>query len=170
MWERVTVKETHLCILLVSVKEDRSELTALLLENGAEATAETNNIGHTPLHRACFFAHSKIAKMLVEHGAQVDAKSIDGSTPLIQAACSDRDSDGDVKNVVKFLLDNGATVNDAIVDDGTTAYDGTTALHWACYKGYLESARLLLDHGAALEAKDGNNETPLHYACSEQQA
>ena len=67
------------------------------------------------------------------------------------------DSDEDVKNVVEFLLNKGAEVN-------ARNDDGATALHWACYKGYLESARLLLDHGAALEAKDEDNETPLHWA------
>ena len=101
------------------------------------------------MHRACYFAHSKIVKMLLEHGAQMDAKSNDGSTPLIKAACSNCDSDEDVKKVVKFLLDKGADVN-------ARSNNGATALHWACHRGYLETARLLLDHGAALEAKDEN--------------
>ncbi len=86
------------------------------------------------------------------------------STPLIKAAHSDcdsdysdcDDSDEGVKKVVEFLLYKGAMVN-------ASNNDGATALHMACYRGYLETARLLLNHGAALEAKD--NESPLHWAC-----
>ena len=76
--------------------------------------------------------------MLLEHGAQLEAKSNDGSTPLIHAAGSNCDSDEDVKKVVKFLLDKGAALN---AQDN----NGTTALHWACCRGHLETARLLLD-------------------------
>ena len=88
----------------------------------------------------------------------MEAKSNNGSTPLIHAACSNCNSDEDVKKVVEFLLDKGAEVN-------ARNDNGATALHWACYKGYLETARLLLDHGAVLEAKDEDNDTPLHWAC-----
>ena len=35
---------------------------------------------------------------------------------------------------------------------------GGTPLHWACYKGHLEVARLLMDNGADLGAK--NNVSP----------
>ena len=64
------------------------KLVELLLENGADVHARNNTLGDTPLHRACYFAHSKIVKMLLEHGAQMDAKSKNGSTPLIKAAYS----------------------------------------------------------------------------------
>ena len=34
------------------------------------------------------------------------------------------------------------------------AANGATALHWACWKGYADLAKLLLDHGASLTAED----------------
>ena len=138
-------------------KEDRSKLVALLLEHGADLHARNNPL-EVPLHRACSSAFFDTVKLLLENGAQVEAKSIDGYTPLIYAANSECDSDEDVKKVVSFLLDKGNKVN-ARTDDGTTA------LHSACDNGHLETARLLLNHGAVLEAKDSNNDTPLHLAC-----
>ena len=140
-------------------QENQSELVALLLENGAmvdAVDAEDDGLtplGLTPLDYACYFANSKIAKLLVEHGAQIGTKS------LIIAAFSEGNLDEDVKELVKFLLDKGAWVE---AQDGS----GATALHGACgFNGYLEAAQLLLDYGgAALEAKDDHNETPLHYA------
>jgi len=137
--------------------ENQLELVALMLENGADVHAK-NSQRYTPLHCACYSAHFKIAKMLVEYGAPVDAKCNDLSTPLIKAACSKCDSDGDVNKVVEFLLDKGAEVNARTVH-------GATALYHACYNGYLETARLLFDHGAILEAKNENNDTSLHCAC-----
>jgi ankyrin repeat protein len=44
------------------------------------------------------------------------------------------------------------------------------ALHQACETGRLEIARLLLDEGANVNAKTGNNGwTPLHVACNSNQ-
>jgi hypothetical protein len=31
---------------------------------------------------------------------------------------------------------------------------GATALHWACWKGYADLVKLLLDHGASLTIED----------------
>lgn len=46
--------------------------------------------------------------------------------------------------------------------------DGFTALHFACYFGQGEAARLLLEHGAAVDAVAGNptKVMPLHSAAS----
>ncbi len=54
--------------------------------------------------------------------------------------------------VVRELLGRGVNVNAALTSDGTTS------LMWACYKGHLEVARLLLAHHASKTAvkSDGN--------------
>lgn len=51
------------------------------------------------------------------------------------------------KDVVEFLLDKG-------VDLRAGENTGETALHLAAHRGQLEMIRLLLDHGAPLEAKN----------------
>ncbi|KAF8063061.1 AKR2A [Scenedesmus sp. PABB004] len=39
-----------------------------------------------------------------------------------------------------------------------------TPLHWACGYNHLEIAKMLIDEGAALDARDSKENTPLHYA------
>ena len=50
--------------------------------------------------------------------------------------------------VVRELLGRGAAVNAACT------YDGSTSLMRACMNDYLETARLLLQHGASKTAVD----------------
>jgi ankyrin repeat protein len=72
-----------------------------------------------------------------------------GGTPLHWAVL------GGQKDVVEFLLDNGADVN--FQDIGCN-----TPLHMAAYRGYKEIAALLLARGAEVNA--ANRGTPLHWA------
>ena len=43
--------------------------------------------------------------------------------------------------------------------------DGTTALHWMCFRGNLGMVKLLVEMYGNTEAKDENQRTPLHLAC-----
>ncbi|MDR0590302.1 MAG: ankyrin repeat domain-containing protein [Puniceicoccales bacterium] len=65
------------------------------------------------------------------------------------------------KNVVQFLLDNGADVN-AGAKGGLN--EGRTALHYAAENGHKKVVRFLLDNGADEKIKDGQGKTALHYA------
>ena len=55
-------------------------------------------------------------RLLLEHGANVEAKGEYGNTPLILAACHGH------KAVVRLLLEHGANC-DATNREGYTAYD-----------------------------------------------
>jgi ankyrin repeat protein len=59
--------------------------------------------------------------------------------------------------VVEFLLDKG-------VDLRAGENTGQTALHLAAHRGQLEIIKLLLEHGASLEAKNGYGGTVLGQA------
>ena len=61
---------------------------------------------------------------------------------------------------LRSLLQGGADVNSAVDGD-----DAWTPLHVASKLGHLDCARLLLELGAKLEARDNDGWTPLHYAC-----
>ena len=71
--------------------------------------------------------------------------------PLVDAA---RDADADV---LRALLEQGASVNAAAVD-------GTTALHWASYRDDVDSADLLIRAGARVNAATDLGATPLWLA------
>ncbi|XP_017694938.1 PREDICTED: ankyrin repeat and SOCS box protein 13, partial [Lepidothrix coronata] len=83
---------------------------------------------------------------------QVDARNIDGSTPLCDACAS-----GSIE-CVKVLLSHGAKVNPPLYT--------ASPLHEACMNGSPECVQLLIDVGANLEAHDCHFGTPLHVACA----
>jgi hypothetical protein len=96
-------------------------------------------------------------RFLLEHGAKVDGRTAKGSTPLMIAAGNggNRDQlDGQVA-VVRLLLEKGANVNAG--DD----MQKITALHWAAFRGYTASIKLLLDHGTDRNLRNTLGETPL---------
>src|SRR6266702_6931569 len=105
----------------------------------------------TPMCAALKMGHLEVARFLLEHGADVDAKNSRGDTPLRTFSW-----DGPVE-VIRLLLDFGA---DANVRD----WSGRTLLHDAAFKGHYEVTRMLLQHSADVNAKRFVNLTPLYYA------
>ena len=88
---------------------------------------------------------------LIERGADVEAKTNDGHTPLHWASRNNR------IEIAKLLLDRGADLEAKDVD-------GRTPLNYASEFDKIEIAKLLLDRGADLEAKDKWGRTPLDRA------
>ncbi|KAL7956687.1 ankyrin repeat-containing domain protein [Trichoderma compactum] len=78
-----------------------------------------------------------MVKLLLDQGANIEAKDDDGDTPLISAI---RIGNGNA-GVVKLLLDRGADVE---VEDEY----GNTPLQFAKRQGYEDVVKLLLDRGA----------------------
>lgn len=68
-----------------------------------------DNGGWTSLHEACNWGHANIARLLIEHGANIDVKGMGNVTPLLDAA-----SNGQF-DIINLLLDAGATI--AAVDE-----------------------------------------------------
>ncbi|KAJ3240082.1 acyl-CoA binding domain-containing protein 6, partial [Chytriomyces hyalinus] len=66
---------------------------------------------------------------------------------------------GNVNEVARFL-DSHMDTNINLKSES----DGTTALHWACDKGFGHIVRLLAQRGADLNAQDLEGMTALHYA------
>ncbi len=92
--------------------------------------------GYTALQIASEFYHPDIVKILLEYGADVNAKREDGFTPLLIALEGKGNTD-----LVKILLANGADVNAKNEDD-------KTALQIAKEKIHIDIAQLLKDAGA----------------------
>jgi ankyrin repeat protein len=92
------------------------------------------------LFSASLRGHTETAKLLIEKGADVNAKNNNGWTPLYAAAI------GDHTETVKLLIDKGADVN---VKDSS----GKTILHGiiskkTVSKRHTETIKLLKKHGA----------------------
>lgn len=105
----------------------------------------------TPLHLAAAHGYIEIVRLLLEHGADLEAKDEYGDTPLSWAIGDE------CAPIVHLLLKHGADVNTQ------NAVLKSTPLHEAVYDD-AGIARLLIEYGANMEALDNCGETPLMIA------
>ena len=146
------------------------DLVKLLLSSGANIHHKSKG-GSGALFMACQYFNSnrsrqillgkpdipiqlELVKYLVENGADVRESGRDGNTPLTAAALSGYKD----PSLVNYLIDKGA-------DPNAKNAHGSTALHFAAEKGCLETVKVLIKHGAHLEALDAEGLTPLQRAC-----
>jgi len=104
------------------------------LAAGTDVNAKGPNAGLTPLHRAAYYGLKEIVELLLDKGADVNAKEEVGWTPLHYAAAMSH------KAIAELLLDKGADVN--AKDDG-----GDTPLDVAMLGNDKETAELIRKHG-----------------------
>jgi ankyrin repeat protein len=98
-----------------------------------------------------------LSNALLDGGAAINAKVINGSTVLYYAV------DAHDASATQLLLQRGALVN--VRND-----DGQTPLHWAAYSGDTNMATFLLQNGADVNAPDLAGDTPLFTAALHGQA
>jgi ankyrin repeat protein len=105
-----------------------------------------------PLFAAVFNNNIKVAELLLEHDANVEARDPRGETILLKVLSTPQCN---LVNKVKVLLKYGADVN---------ARDGISrsSLHLAEYHGKQEVVQMLLKHKADVNSQDIHGKTPLH--------
>ena len=162
-------------VLMTCTRAGDPRAVKALLVKGARVNVKEKAHNQTPLMWAAAQRHPEVTELLIEAGADINARSLTypqtvvgeqtqrfgreelnytvlrgGTTPLLFAARS-----GDTESA-RLLLSAGANVNDALPD-------GTSALVLAAHSGHGKTAALLLEKGANPDAADSGY-TALHAA------
>ncbi|KAF4533131.1 hypothetical protein B566_EDAN007942 [Ephemera danica] len=106
----------------------------------------------TPLWCAAVSGRLSIIKCLISHGADINAVSDTGSTP-VRSACFMTHLE-----IVTYLVENGADILRANYNGGTCLINSVQS---------VELCRFLLKHGAEVNTRDIQHKTALHYAIQE---
>jgi ankyrin repeat protein len=128
------------------------EVERLVEEEGADIEQVGGQYATTALNEASWADQTDVVLFLLEHGALVTSKGINGMAPLHHAGARGNEV------VAESLLAHGAEVS--VRDD-----DDATPLHHAALDGRAAVTQLLLANGADMSAKDSDGEAPLAYAC-----
>jgi ankyrin repeat protein len=152
------------CPLIEAVKRGDTEEVRSLLAQGADPnTRETQvlyrrglgremveipeTMAKTTLMLAASEGHKDIVELLLDSGAEVDAKAAYGSTALMQAVGREGHAE-----IAKMLIDRGADVN---------AHGFEPSLTIAATGQRIDLVKLLLDSGADVNARDDEGYTAL---------
>lgn len=141
---------------LEAVEEGEVEAVGRLLEEQPDLLKSRHFQGSGPLHMAVLKGDTAMLRLLLEHGADANARGMNWQT-LLHAALFE----GPAPNVaesITILLEHGARI------DARDAFGGATPLHYAVSYGAPETARLLLEHGAGVNLSADGGLTPLHVA------
>lgn len=106
--------------------------------------------GWCPLHVAADRKNTEIVRLLAQCGADINASSNDGATPLAVAANRSQFQPMETFQLMKTLLEAGA--------------DATSALPQSVMIGKVDIVRLLLDYRANVEARSKNGHSVLGLA------
>lgn len=141
-------------LLLNAARQGSMETAKILLEAGVDINSTYGLNVELPLYVAAEKNFPDIVRLLIEHGADIEARSRDGNTALHIAALNQSEQ------ALKAILELGAGVNTI------SAFNGRPALQIAAEKGFLETVRILLGYGANTAIKDSDGRTALYLAAA----
>jgi ankyrin repeat protein len=165
---------------LYSDGRDGLDLIKALLAKGADPNLRTDTVpvhglmqfdgswvnfdGQTPFIRAALSGDIAVMRLLLQHGADPNIATTQGSTALMAAsginwipAQTYTRSEAEYVEAVTLCLERGAPVN-------ATNSIGLAAIHGAANRGWVSVIQILADHGAALDVKDNGGRTPMTFA------
>ncbi|KAH0524103.1 hypothetical protein TsFJ059_009013 [Trichoderma semiorbis] len=167
-----------------SARVDGNPLIQRLIDSGA-GVDETNADGETPLHLAATFGKQANIELLIKNGANKEARDGRGSTPLLLSVSDTPDKQP--KECIRLLIRLGANVTvadevgrtllclvardenladlipevlraGAVIEEADE--EGYTPLHLAVWYQCTEAIKLLVEHGASVEATNNEGDTP----------
>ena len=122
-----------------------------LLQKKPELINSKDDKGQTPLILASWKGQTKTVDYLLSKGADVNIRTLIGSTAAMYA------SESDSIDVLNLLKENGADFN-------ITNNTGSTALSYAALRNSTKAAQFLIDNGVNVNDADANGATPLFCA------
>lgn len=129
--------------------DDGLEMAKILIKNGADVNKpDTSNCG--PIFEAVSSKNLAMAKLLIENGTVIDVTSNKTRNTPLNNAVTDKNNN----EMVKFLLDAGANVD-------YPGYKNETAIFYAIRWRNFVALKLLVEKGADLNWRNGDNLTPL---------
>ena len=120
------------------------------------ATADLQSQEVTPLHIAASGNDLQKVVLLLEKGAEVNARNTDGKTPLMFAARG-----SSTPEIVALLIEKGAEVN------ARNTNSWTPLMFAAENSSTPEIVQLLLEKGAEVNARNTAGYTPLKFAAAD---
>lgn len=165
--------------LEIATEKGNVEVVKLLIDAGADATAESDSIQNKPLILAATFGYVEIASVLIENGARLEQRDkLFGVTPVYAASTAaniemvkwlhEKGAKLDVTNkrgwpithkagsadVLAYLVRNGIDINERDPLGNTILHNHVTA----------SVIRKAIELGADLKAKNNEGKTPLEKA------
>jgi len=138
-------------ILGLAARKNNLEWAKFCLEHGANPNLNMVDEYKTVLAAVAEDGNREVADLLVKHGAWVR-----GSGAIVLAGEAGK------TEMVRFLLDNGADINEVGVEDPTddrSDGDVGSALHKAIENGHVDTALLLIESGADVSLKNARGQT-----------
>ncbi|KAK4447196.1 ankyrin repeat-containing domain protein [Podospora aff. communis PSN243] len=151
--------DSHIPPLGMAAAWNNFAMAETLLEPGvgADIEAEKRSNGDTALLISLFTSHITFAKLLINHGANVNHANKDGFSPLMVAT-----ETGNTE-IVALLLEKGANINHV-----ATGASPHSAIHLAAANSKSQAVfRLLVENGADVHLVGPMMRTPLMTAASQ---
>ena len=101
---------TPLYIAMSTKGEIGTQMIQLLIDYNADVNIGMDD-GDTPMHMLAYHNTLRSGKLILEHGAQINITNNEGKSPLRTALESQKHTQEEKENLLKFLLINGADVN-----------------------------------------------------------
>ncbi|KAI3658667.1 hypothetical protein MP638_006731 [Amoeboaphelidium occidentale] len=148
--------------LFKASQNGHTETLLALIGEGADVLAE-DEAGRLCTHLCAASGYMDCLDILFREGSSLARADRKGATPLHEAAFHGR---AEILLYVLVETNSLNSMDEEAVKISCRDCNGVTPLHWAAVNGHLPSVRVLVEHGADLNAMvaDDDMDTPLDYA------
>ncbi|KAH9579736.1 Ankyrin repeat-containing domain [Trypanosoma melophagium] len=134
------------------------ECMEILLKTSKDPESKVNELDRNKccaLHKSASDGDVRVSRWLVEHGAVVDQKDVNGATPLLMAVKMGR------FEVAEYLIQQGASCE-------TRDSQGNSPIHFCAIRCDYKILKLLIDAKATVNVRNQEFNNPLHLAAMHQ--